>query len=50
MKIIELNKRNNLLDAILAHKELARMETKHKLEEIVKRLKIMEEKTWNYTL
>jgi hypothetical protein len=44
MKIVELKKRNNMLDANLAQKELARVETKHKLEETVERLKITEEK------
>ncbi len=40
MKIVELKKRNNLLDVDLAWRELTRMETKQKLEETIERLKI----------
>jgi ribosomal protein S1 len=40
MKIVELKKKNNLLDLDLVRKKLARMETKQKLEEIIKRLKM----------
>jgi hypothetical protein len=44
MKIAKSNKRNNLLNANLAWIELAIVETKQKLEEIIERLKIIEEK------
>jgi hypothetical protein len=44
MKIIELKKRNGLLDVNLARKESTKMETEQKLKETVKRLKIMTEK------
>jgi uncharacterized coiled-coil protein SlyX len=44
VKIIELKKRNNLLNAYLTHRELAGVETKQKMDEITKRLKVMEEK------
>ncbi len=42
MKIVELKKRNNLLDVNLAKRELTKVEIKHKLKEIVERLKITE--------
>jgi hypothetical protein len=43
MEIIELDKRNSLLDADLTRRELAIVETKRKMDEITNRLKVMEE-------
>jgi septal ring factor EnvC (AmiA/AmiB activator) len=44
MKIVELKKRNNLLNADLAWGELAKVETKQKLEKTIEILKKMKEK------
>jgi hypothetical protein len=44
MKISKLKKKNGLLNVDLAWKELIRVEIEQKLEEIVERLKIIEEK------
>ncbi len=44
MKIVELKNKNNLLNANLARRKLARMETKQKLKETVKRLEVTKEK------
>jgi CHAT domain-containing protein len=44
MKILELKKRNNMLNVDLARGELAKVETKQKLEKTVERLKKMKEK------